>query len=90
MVVQPGLCRTWSETLKSGFLTTRLIYFVEQVKIAERVQLNEIPLPAAPEEAGTTVCLFILSYCGYTSSIYAGGYIVLSFHFCFMGITAAI
>ena len=27
MVVQPGLCRTWSETPKTGFLTTRLILF---------------------------------------------------------------
>ena len=26
MVVQPGLCGTWSETPKTGFLTTRLIY----------------------------------------------------------------
>ena len=25
MVVQPGLCWTWSESLKTGFLTTRLI-----------------------------------------------------------------
>ena len=25
VAVQPGLCRTWSETLKTGFLTTRLI-----------------------------------------------------------------
>ena len=25
MTVQPGLCRTWSETPKTGFLTTRLI-----------------------------------------------------------------
>ena len=25
MVVQPGLCGTWSETPKTGFLTTRLI-----------------------------------------------------------------
>ena len=24
VAVQPGLCRTWSETLKTGFLTTRL------------------------------------------------------------------
>ena len=24
VVVQPGLCRTWSETLKMGFLETRL------------------------------------------------------------------
>ena len=26
LVVQPGLCGTWSETPKSGFLTMRLIY----------------------------------------------------------------
>ena len=25
VVVQPGLCRAWSETPKTGFLTTRLI-----------------------------------------------------------------
>ena len=24
VAVQPGLCRTWSETRKTGFLTTRL------------------------------------------------------------------
>ena len=26
MAVQPGLCRTWSETPKTGFLTSRLIW----------------------------------------------------------------
>ena len=26
VAVQPGLCRTWSETLKTGFLRTRLKY----------------------------------------------------------------
>ena len=26
MIAQPGLCRTWSETPKTGFLTTRLKY----------------------------------------------------------------
>ena len=26
VAVQPGLCRTWLETPKTGFLTTRLIY----------------------------------------------------------------
>ena len=25
VAVQPGLCRTWSETPKTGFLTTRLL-----------------------------------------------------------------
>ena len=28
VAVQPGLCRIWSETPKTGFLTTRLIYKV--------------------------------------------------------------
>ena len=27
-VVQPGLCGTWSETPKTGFLRTRLNYFL--------------------------------------------------------------
>ena len=27
VVVQPGLCRTWSGTLKTSFLRTRLIFF---------------------------------------------------------------
>ena len=27
VAAQPGLCRTWSETPKTGFLTTRLILF---------------------------------------------------------------
>ena len=27
MIVQHGLCRTWLETRKTGFLTTRLIYW---------------------------------------------------------------
>ena len=26
VAVQPGLCRTWSETPKTGFLTSRLMY----------------------------------------------------------------
>ena len=26
VAVQPGLCQTWSETLKTGFLRMRLIY----------------------------------------------------------------
>ena len=28
MAVQPGLCRTWSETPKTGFITTRLNYIL--------------------------------------------------------------
>ena len=26
VAVQPGLCRNWSETLKTGYFTTRLIF----------------------------------------------------------------
>ena len=33
MTVRPGLCRTWSETPKTGFLTTRLILY--QVVLAD-------------------------------------------------------
>ena len=31
MAVQPGLCRTWSGTLKTCFLTSRLIYICVRV-----------------------------------------------------------
>ena len=30
MAVQPDLCRTWSDTRKTGFLTTRLFWFYER------------------------------------------------------------
>ena len=30
VAVQPGLCGTWSETPKTGFLTTRLIFHSSQ------------------------------------------------------------
>ena len=32
VAVQPGMCRTWSETPKTSFLTTRLIYLIEKKK----------------------------------------------------------
>ena len=34
LIVQPGLCGTWSETPKTGFLTTRLIWY-SNLKIME-------------------------------------------------------
>ena len=37
VVVQPGLCGTWSETPNTGFLTTRLISFLCFL-ISKRVQ----------------------------------------------------
>ena len=39
VAVQPGLYRTWSETPKTGFLTTRLIY---RVLICEHPFHNEL------------------------------------------------
>ena len=35
VAVQPGLCGTWSETPKTGFLTTRLIYTTGEVAQSE-------------------------------------------------------
>ena len=34
VVVQPSLCRTWSQTPKTGFLTTRLISYTSLVDMA--------------------------------------------------------
>ena len=31
VTAQPGLCRAWSEALKTGILTTRLIYFIAKI-----------------------------------------------------------
>ena len=42
MIVQPGLCRTWSETPKTGFLTTRLIYNRFASLIGPRETMNRI------------------------------------------------
>ena len=36
-VVQPGLCGTWSETPKTGFLRTRLIYALLQENLSLRI-----------------------------------------------------
>ena len=41
VVVQPGLCRTWSETPKTGFLTTRLRYTVVLSIVLVFIRLSE-------------------------------------------------
>ena len=38
MVVQPGLCQTWSEIPKTGFLTTRLILLSFQLIFTDYVE----------------------------------------------------
>ena len=42
VVEQPGLCQTWSETPKTGFLTTRLIYEKEIIVVMSN-QASELP-----------------------------------------------
>ena len=42
VAVQPGLCRTWSETPKTGFLTTRLIRSYEDGISVSRFIKNKL------------------------------------------------
>ena len=39
MIVQPALCRTWSEIPKTGFLTTKLIFGVVKVVFLKYFQI---------------------------------------------------
>ena len=48
MAVQPGLCRTWSETPKTGFLTTRLILR----SFSDEESSNNIPIIAGAAGGG--------------------------------------
>ena len=41
VAAQPGLCRTWSETPKTGFLTTRLIFKQISLSIARCLQKKQ-------------------------------------------------
>ena len=36
MTVQPGLCRTWSETPKTGFLASRLIIITRKITLQNK------------------------------------------------------
>ena len=42
VTVQPGLCRTWSETLKTGFLRTRLNYLLKEICCRAKVILPSL------------------------------------------------
>lgn len=53
IVIHPVLHYQSFNILLVTFLVTYVVFYVtEQVKIAERVQLNEIPLPDMPAEPG--------------------------------------
>ena len=43
MAVQPGLCGTWSETPKTGFLTTRLIWLSLRALMMIHYRKNYMP-----------------------------------------------
>ena len=44
MAVQPGLCRTWSKTPKTGFLTTRIIFQIEECR-NKKNQMKRVIFP---------------------------------------------
>ena len=49
VVAQPGLCRTWSETPKTGFLPTRLIYSYHNIRCNYHMDcLSDILIPESP------------------------------------------
>ena len=59
VAVQPGLCRTWSETPKTGFLTTRLIW-----DITEPISSTEDGICMLARYAScTSISIFSLSLC---------------------------
>ena len=44
VIAQPGLCQTWSETPKTGFLTTRLNFMLLLYR-DDPVKTNFVPCP---------------------------------------------
>ena len=61
MAVQPGLCRTWSETPKTGFLTTRLICLRKPSKgqnhVIKCMCLGSVTEDLSPYDPGAAVVL---------------------------------
>ena len=58
VVVQPGLCRTWSETPKTGFLTTRLILVTLEIQmnrfyVGDKPQRDEIANREDPDQTAS-------------------------------------
>ena len=47
MAVQPGLCRTWSETPKTGFLRTRLKYNCQLIGVGNMTDNAELEMMAS-------------------------------------------
>ena len=61
MAAQPGMCRTWSETPKTGFLTTRLI---GDLVHKEKSAVNAPLFKGAPIYLCDRKCaLVVVSYC---------------------------
>ena len=56
VVIQPGLCQTWLETPKTGFLTTRLIYLYLWIDGLSRVPQGFpiVPHPPSSSPSGST------------------------------------
>ena len=64
VVVQPGLCGAWSETPKTGFLTTRLIYGIcsNSLNRVSTTGINKNPLREVTSFAkgGNLISYFLL------------------------------
>ena len=54
MVVQPGLCGTWSETPKTGFLTTRLILFLQYLQLDKNI-ITDIALGEVEDDSKSII-----------------------------------
>ena len=51
MAVQPGLCRTWSETPKTGFLRTRLNLFTgRRGENGTEIAMRQVKSSAYPQD----------------------------------------
>ena len=57
MAVQPGLCGTWSETPKTGFLTTQLISSTQQIFSYMCYEISQSIMVSVSELFSPSLCL---------------------------------